>query len=225
MIRAITLCVFLAALGSAFGQCTIAVPSTANVQNGGSLQVFTDDQFHWVCQFGSLSVTGNGNTVLVENLGLGVVSGNNNTVITKDPVTTIVGTDNTVYIVNAAAVNDQGTNTTIITCPAITFIYDDAPADGCAVSVGLAEQQEASFILFPNPVVNELTLIPGHAKLQRVRLYDTRGTLVLDRSTNLSNTLDVADLPAGLYMLMVDTDQGTLERRLVKDRGWVTNGG
>jgi hypothetical protein len=217
MIKASTLLILLSVCAPAMGQCTIAIP--ANAVSVTTIQGSTPatGQSIWVCYAGLAAVTGNGNTVFVEEQGTGSVIGDNNIIITKAPGTYVSGNNNSVFILDAANVADLGTNTQITTCPSITFTYANAPANGC-LDVGMAEPTAAvHFELFPNPVGRELTLTVEGARIDRVRLFDPQGRVVLDRTGNMTSKLDVANLPSGLFLLVADTDQGQLVRQMLKD--------
>lgn len=217
MIKASTLLILLSVCAPAMGQCTIAVP--ANAVSVTTIQGTTpaNGQFIWVCYAGLAAVTGNGNTVFVEEQGVGSLIGDNNIIITKAPGTYVSGNNNSVFILDAANVADVGTNTQITTCPSITFTYANAPANGC-LDVGMADQTAAvQFELFPNPVGNELNLTVQGSRVDRVRLFDPQGRVVLDRTGTVTRKIDVANLPSGLFLFVADTDHGQLVRHLLKD--------
>ena len=199
------------------GQCTIDIP--ANAIPVSTIQGTTPatGQFIWVCNAGLAAVTGNGNTVVVEELGTGTLIGDNNILITKNAGTFVNGSNNQVYILDPANVADIGTNTQITTCAAVVFTYTNAPTTGC-LNVGMAEPAAAMhFELSPNPVRNELRLTVDGAQVERVRLFDAHGRIALERTGNFAGAIDVAHLPSGLYLLVADTDHGQLVRRMLKD--------
>jgi len=215
MKKTTTLFIFLSACGLAMGQCTVAIP--ANAVSVTTLQSTTpgDGQFLWVCAGGLAPVAGNGNTVAVELSGMASLLGNNNTLYIRVG-TYVSGSNNTVYTTEPGNVVDLGTNTQIITCSAITFNYTSAPSTGC-LNVGISElSSPVRFEVFPNPVGSKMTLTMEGARMERVRLFDVRGGAMLDRTTGSFENMDVADLPAGLYMLVADTDHGRMMRKVVK---------
>lgn len=217
MIKATTLFLLLTVSDSAMGQCTIAVPPNAVPVTTLQGTTLVNNQFIWVCYGGLAAVTGNGNTVFVEEQGVGSLIGDNNILITKAPGTYVSGNNNSVFILDPADVADLGTNTQITACASITFTYANAPANGC-LDVGMAEQPAAvHFELFPNPVGHELNLSIEGARIARIRLFDAQGRVVHDRTGNVNGKMDVANLPSGLYLFVADTDQGQLVRHLLKD--------
>ena len=78
--------------------------------------------------------------------------------------------------------------------------------------------------IYPNPAISdvnvELTL--GVSKLVKLDLYNTQGVLVkanlfngqMDQGTTNIN-LNVSDIPAGVYNLVVDMGDKTLSKRLI----------
>lgn len=199
------------------GQCTIDIP--ANAIPVSTIQGTTPatGQFIWVCDAGLAAVTGNGNTVVVEELGTGTLIGDNNILITKSAGTFVNGNNNQVFILDAANVADIGTGTQITECAAIVFTYGNAPTNGC-LNVGMAEPATSvRFDLFPNPVHNELHLTVDGAQVERVRLFDAHGRVALDRTGNSAGGIDVTHLPSGLFLFVADTDHGQLVRRMQKD--------
>jgi uncharacterized protein (TIGR02145 family) len=61
--------------------------------------------------------------------------------------------------------------------------------------------------LYPNPAMNEVTLITSNSEMlgADVRLYSLSGTLMLnDSMTGSTKTLDVSNLPGGSYVVIVE---------------------
>ncbi|WP_170170282.1 glycosyl hydrolase [Hymenobacter perfusus] len=79
-------------------------------------------------------------------------------------------------------------------------------------------QQDAEALhLYPNPADTELHLfLPGNTRLRRLTVTDALGRLVLT-STAPGDALNIAVLPAGLYVLRATTtDQRQLTQRFMK---------
>jgi hypothetical protein len=198
-------------------QCTIDIPANAIPVSTIQGTTLATGQFIWVCDGGLAAVTGNGNTVVVEELGTGTLIGDNNILITKNAGTFVNGNNNQVFILDPANVADVGTNTQITDCAAVVFTYTNAPTNGC-LNVGMAEAvAPVPFALFPNPVYNALNLTVDGAVVARVRLFDAHGRVALDRTGNMTGAIDVTHLPAGLFLFVADTDHGQLVRTILKD--------
>lgn len=216
MRRTTTLLILIGAWGAANGQCTIAIPSNATTVTTLQGTLTVSGQSVWVCDGGLAAVTGNNNTVFVESMGVGSIIGDNNTLITKASGTYVSGNNNEVFILDPDNVADLGTGTQITTCAEVVFTYANAPANGC-FSVGIATPAEVSFELFPNPATNELNVaIPG-VRIERIRLVDLQGRIVLDRSGSRTGKLDISSLVPGVFLFVADTDHGRFTRQLVKN--------
>lgn len=71
-------------------------------------------------------------------------------------------------------------------------------------TVGLVEEGETSWSLFPNPAQDELTINSTNAIGKAIRISDITGRLVLDRQvSDETMTIGIADLPSGIYIVTV----------------------
>ncbi len=212
-----TLFLLLSLQVQVWGQCSIAVPANAMVVSTMQGSVIANGQTLWICNGGLAAVTGNGNTVLVEEMGLGTLIGDNNILITQASGAYVEGNNNSVYILDPEQVADLGSNTQITACPVVSFDYTNAPSTGCG-GVGLEEQIAGTdFSFFPNPMEDELNLLIEGTRIDRARIFDMHGRMVVDRSGGTTTKLDVRALPGGPYILVVDTEHGTIIRRVQKN--------
>ena len=78
--------------------------------------------------------------------------------------------------------------------------------------IGIAYVDDAAVSVYPNPTTGRLTF--GGAEVQSVEVYDATGRLVL-RGEHTA-TLDLGDLPQGLYTLRLTLADGIALRRVVK---------
>jgi hypothetical protein len=217
MKKVTTLLVLLTASTLGVAQCTLAIPANAVVVSTIQGTVTSNGQFVWICFGGLAAVTGNGNTIALEEGASGTAIGDNNVLYTKTSGTFINGNNNTVYITDPDMVANIGTNTTINTCSSVVYTYANAPTTGC-LNVGIAETDRAVLLeLFPNPAGSELNVAIEGARIERLRLFDVQGRMLLDRTGTTTGKLDVGELPAGFFMLAVDTDRGPLVRRFQKN--------
>jgi hypothetical protein len=82
---------------------------------------------------------------------------------------------------------------------------------------GVEEFGGSAIKVFPNPFNNQLTIeAPGTVK--KLTLADALGRIqhTEDRPQNTSKVLDLSHLPEGLYSLILVTDQGTVNRKVIK---------
>ena len=100
-------------------------------------------------------------------------------------------------------------------------------SDASGESTFALEIQEASALrgvdgaavtIYPNPAV-DFVMVNNGTGIDQVRLYSFTGALVLDEAVNgaASYRLDLDRLPAGAYLLSVDTPEGTLTKRIMKE--------
>ena len=81
---------------------------------------------------------------------------------------------------------------------------------------GLSEKNlKAKIELFPNPASNEVRLkLPKELKLDRISLYNTSGSLILEQKS--TTTLNINQLPSGIYFIAILTDKGSFRKKLIK---------
>ncbi len=74
---------------------------------------------------------------------------------------------------------------------------------------------EQPYTVYPNPVKNEIYFSGNNS--MTVRIYNLQGIEVLSVFKFKDNTLDVSNLPRGIYMLMVQTDESTQIGKFIKN--------
>ena len=62
------------------------------------------------------------------------------------------------------------------------------------------------FQIFPNPAGNTLKIQGDSPSINQIRISDMSGRFVLRRMSLLDSTIDVSHLPAGIYLLKVESD-------------------
>ncbi len=74
---------------------------------------------------------------------------------------------------------------------------------------------EASFKIYPNPVINDIVYITTAQNADKqIVIYDVFGEVVL-RDQIKSKSLDISRLVAGVYLLQVTENKKTMNRKLV----------
>lgn len=82
-----------------------------------------------------------------------------------------------------------------------------------AVSIEEVNALENELVLFPNPVQNELT-ISSDVALQSITIVDLMGNKLV---RSIENNVNVAQLPAGIYLAYISTSEGkTYTRKFTK---------
>ena len=81
-------------------------------------------------------------------------------------------------------------------------------------SLSANDQSVTNISMYPNPVVNKL-FIQGLSDVAKVSIYNILGKLVLSKTT--SNTIDVAHLQSGMYIVkIVDQQKETVKKFMKK---------
>jgi hypothetical protein len=76
---------------------------------------------------------------------------------------------------------------------------------------------EADFSIFPNPVGNHLNIQGEDADIENIEIYNLSGKQVLQPKYNPNEAIDVSSLAKGLYVLKVQTENGSFTKKLVKE--------
>ena len=83
------------------------------------------------------------------------------------------------------------------------------------VWVGPQKNETESIQLFPNPVIDVLKINTA-AKVTSASVYNYSGKEVKRYPRIINNELDLQDLPAGIYIVNLTTDQGILSKKIIK---------
>lgn len=91
---------------------------------------------------------------------------------------------------------------------AISAVYEDGESEKTnavtvEITVSVNENKEVSFVMYPNPVENYLTI--ESVKNAEVRIYSINGQMLSQQNINEGiNTIDLTDLNAGMYFISVN---------------------
>ena len=77
------------------------------------------------------------------------------------------------------------------------------------------EELTSSFNIYPNPV-NDKLYIETEMDVEEVAVYDTFGRQQTTDNGQQSSVIDVSNLNAGVYIVMIKTDAGIVTKRFVK---------
>ncbi|QYN51134.1 T9SS type A sorting domain-containing protein [Apibacter sp. ESL0404] len=83
------------------------------------------------------------------------------------------------------------------------------------VWVGPQKNESESIQLFPNPVIDILKINTA-ANVTSASVYNYAGKEVKRYSRVINNELDLQDLPAGIYIVNIDTEIGKLSKKIIK---------
>ena len=86
------------------------------------------------------------------------------------------------------------------------------------VSSGIAELNQGLVKLYPNPVVNNLSVELGTEIITSVEIYTVTGTQVMNMDVNSSNlNLDVSVLEKGNYVILINTEKSKYNSKFIKN--------
>jgi hypothetical protein len=72
---------------------------------------------------------------------------------------------------------------------------------------------ESGILLFPNPTIDEVTVLLKNKNLKSISLYNSLGSLI---EVHYSSTFSIAHLPNGVYWTTIKTDRGQSTLKIVK---------
>ena len=146
-------------------------------------------------------------TLLVNDTVMGTVSGNGR--YTDNTYASISATPNSGYHFSHWSDNDTNARRSIKMDADITltafFAADTVNA--------ILEIQHSEFKIYPNPTTGIINIV-ADGNLQQVQLFNVTGQQLL--STD-GNSLDISTLPAGLYLLRIQTADGIAVQRVIKE--------
>jgi len=73
-------------------------------------------------------------------------------------------------------------------------------------------------LLYPNPATNILTInnSPRDGQLQSINIYSASGSLLLTKELINNNEINISDLPAGIYTVVINTSINSINSKFIK---------
>jgi hypothetical protein len=91
------------------------------------------------------------------------------------------------------------------------------PAHTCTTLLGAANfQKNKSPFLYPNPTMDLVFIEDFQGTIQSIELFNSLGQLVQQNKQN-SNAVSTAQLPTGIYTIVVKTDENIISLKLLKN--------
>ena len=82
---------------------------------------------------------------------------------------------------------------------------------------GVGTELIATVRMYPNPASDQIR-IEGDTRINTISVYNANGQLIHKKRVNDSDfTLDISHFAAGLYLLKIDSENGTMEAKFVKE--------
>ena len=83
-------------------------------------------------------------------------------------------------------------------------------------TLGVNALDKDNLLVYPNPVADELT-IKGSSIIQSIQVVSISGQLITSYSPHsLSTNINTADLTNGIYLLQIQTENGTTTKKISK---------
>jgi len=101
----------------------------------------------------------------------------------------------------------------------ITAIGDMELVANFVETVGIEQLQVTSYELqvYPNPTSGELIIENGELIIENVEIFDILGKKQKIIFNFQLSTFNLTDLPVGIYFIRIQTEEGVITRRIVKD--------
>jgi len=75
---------------------------------------------------------------------------------------------------------------------------------------------KTNFLIYPNPVSNQLHIDSDQAKIEQIIIYNLNGKQVLKVDFHEDQTIDLSNLAKGMYLVKVQTETESLTKKLIK---------
>ena len=79
----------------------------------------------------------------------------------------------------------------------------------------IEDNDKMEFSIYPNPT-DGIIYFESISEVVSIKVYDTLGRLVLKKDSP-SNTLDISNLSTGLLFVHIDTDEGSVVKKVIKE--------
>lgn len=152
-----------------------------------------------------LKLTANGDFVWVKTIGGDYYDGIYDLKIKNGAITAVGGFQGEVDFNNDGThIFDEGLNNSDVFV--INYFVED---------LGVDEVSDASFILYPNPAKDQITIVSDQEKIVDIAIYSLDGRHIMSQqNNNKSIHLSTAHFDAGSYVVRVETETGTSTKLL-----------
>ena len=102
------------------------------------------------------------------------------------------------------------------------LIYHNSSYESCYhtyTNIEPYNYSELSITVYPNPVNNEL-IISCKNDINYIEIYDILGQLILKKSDNISNTIDVSGLNNGMYIIYLRSKNNYYQSKFIVSRNY-----
>jgi hypothetical protein len=98
-----------------------------------------------------------------------------------------------------------------------TIIDEYGQSDTARVYIQVSNPRKEQLFLYPNPAKESLHVtVDGFSDRYRLQIRDIRGTLMMEKLIGTGEkTIDVSSIPAGTYIMIIDTGRNRITRRFI----------
>lgn len=93
---------------------------------------------------------------------------------------------------------------------------DGNSATYSATTLSDTDFKDISFSIYPNPVAKNLH-IKSQQSIYQIEVFNLNGKRILNEAYQENQAIDVSGLPSGLYILKIETEKGSVTKKLVKE--------
>ena len=85
------------------------------------------------------------------------------------------------------------------------------------LTVGINDLEQNKVVnIYPNPVQNQLFIELNNEAITKLDIIDFSGKLILSKTDYTKKSVDVSDLPKGIYAIQITTEEGVSSSRFIK---------
>jgi len=100
--------------------------------------------------------------------------------------------------------------------PGTTLWIDNVVLRGGTVNTTSPQEEDWNFDTYPNPVDAEIYIdISQQIQVDKIQIYDNQGR-VIKEFMDFDNTLNISDIPKGIYYLKLETNKGMRFKKVIK---------
>jgi hypothetical protein len=103
----------------------------------------------------------------------------------------------------------------------IHLIIPDTPVHLVQTAVKTVQSSGNSINIFPDPATNEINISVEGIVVKEIMITDMQGREMqqsVPASTSKLITLSITDLPTGIYLMRLQTDDGIITRKFVVEK-------
>jgi hypothetical protein len=180
-----------------YGDCDIGNCIMQTADGGLAIQGFTDKFGSGASDVFLIKTDGSGNAGCGTSAGSYTISN-----ISFNTITLSIAADNDLVAINVPLQVKHGGNTTTL-------------CQNLATSAPAASADKSKIAIFPNPAIDKIRFETDYS-ITQIKIFNSMGQLVRNEN-NHQSTMDISDLPSGIYSVEIKTDIGSKLLRVIKE--------